>query len=268
MKAYCLIREGPHYRHDAFVDGLRAVGYAVTNARPDARRHDNDVLVLWNRYGDFDRLATQFAGLGGRVIVAENAYCAPKDAQGNPTMYAISLDGHNGSGVWFPGDGSRFAALGLTPQPWQDNPDGHILICGQRGIGSPRMASPPGWHDAMARKLATLTKRRIVVRHHPEGPNPPKTSLAEHMAGAWAVVIWSSASGIAALLAGIPVYYDAPRWICEHAASRPWPFGAGTISTEKRLAALQSMAWAQWSLDEIRAGAPFRHLLQSEAVTV
>lgn len=273
MKAYCLIREGPHYRHEAFGAGLKAAGYQVLRQqRPHGIGKPGDVLVIWNRYGDFHRTAVDFENCGGTVIVAENPYFGFKGDNGEPTGYALALHGHNGSGEWFPGDASRFEAMGVPVAPWQQNDNGHILVCGQRGIGSPRMASPPDWHNQAARKLAGLTKRRIVVRTHPEGPQKPARPLAEDMAGAWAVVIWSSSSGIQALVQGIPVFFDAPHWICEKAA--PQGLRLGPPDLEKpwrndvnRMTALREMAWAQWSLDEIARGVPFQHLLQRERAT-
>jgi hypothetical protein len=77
-------------------------------------------------------------------------------------------------------------------------------------------------------------------------------------------VIWSSGAGVQALVAGIPVIYQAPHWICEGAADDALevvernPLGVTPISRE---AALQRMAWAQWSLAEIASGEPFRRLL-------
>lgn len=266
MKAWLLIREGPHYRRHAFQAGLEAAGYRVQTSAPE-RAQPGDVLVIWNRYGQFDKMAERFSQAGGQVVVAENPYLGLKDARGEPAGYAMSLDGHNGSGQWFPRDdgGDRFHALGLAVQPWQDNPQGHLLICGQRGIGSPTMASPPDWHGVLARHLASRTRRRLLVRPHPEGPGKPSTTLEQDMAGAWAALIWSSSSGLQALLRGIPVFYAAPHWIGAPGALRLWPIDSLETplrSDDARMTALREMAWAQWSLDEITSGSPFRHLLQ------
>ena len=50
MRAVVLLKETPHYRRDAFGDGMAANGYDVTfNTIGDIR--PDDVLVCWNRYG-------------------------------------------------------------------------------------------------------------------------------------------------------------------------------------------------------------------------
>jgi hypothetical protein len=275
MKAYVLVREQPWYRREAFTVGLRAAGYTVHTQRPDKIERD-DVLVIWNRYAENHALANKFEGAGARVLVAENGYCSA--AGGTPkfevmkqvtddSYYAVSVHGHNGSGQWPTGDGSRFAALGVQPQPWNSNPDGHILVCGQRGIGSPTMASPPDWHDRVSNDLRKKTKRKVVVRTHP-GNNEPQRKLDLDLEGAHSCVIWSSGSGVKALLLGIPVFYDAPHWICESGAL---PLGAReksirdpevTLQDDKaRLHALEQMSWAQWKVSELVSGEPFKLLL-------
>ena len=116
------------------------------------------------------------------------------------------------------------------------------------------MASPHGWHQKVARKLPSITNRRIVVRHHP-GQAAPKTKLEADLAGAWVCCIWSSSSGVRALIEGYPVTFDAPHWICEEAATRG--FGSmkqPLLDDGARLRALERMAWAQWRLREIESG--------------
>lgn len=256
MKANCLIREQPHYRRDAFLSGLRRVGYDVgPHVRPaDAR----DLLIIWNRYGSFEQRADAWEAAGGTVLVAENGYVG-SDEQ-NHQLYAISAGGHNGSG-WFPqGFEDRFAKLGLDPQPWQSNERGHFLVCGQRGIGSRTMASPGGWHEHVARFFGSSAKLRL----HP-GNHEPVVPLKDDLKDARACVIWSSSSGVKALLAGIPVIFDAPFWICMDAARRLSQYKETpslVMDDSLRYIALQKMAWAQWTVSEISSGTPFALFLE------
>lgn len=256
MKAWNLTRSDMHYRHGAFSTGMSNAGLEVRKDSPVGA--PGNVLLMWNRYGHYHDQAVKFEAAGGKVIVVENGYFG-KDTDGNQ-LYAISIHGHNGSGSWNVGGPERWDGTGTELKPWR--PDGnHVLVCGQRGIGSPTMASPPGWHDAVAARLQKLTKRPIKIRLHP-GQNAPKTLLSDDLAGAWACVIWSSASGIQSLAAGIPVFFDAPHWICEGAAKRGvTAIESPLMDDSARLAAFQRMAWAQWSLAEIESGEPFKRLL-------
>lgn len=254
MKAVCLIREQPHYRRDAFVDGLTKAGYKVDG--PGGRPHTaNDLLVIWNRYGHFDHQATTWEQQGGTVLVCENGY-AGRDDKGRQ-YYAIAKHGHNGSGVWPTDDGSRFAALGIDPAPWRDWGD-HIVVRGQRGIGTHQMASPPDWHGQTARQLRSITQRDIRVVQHPGNVSPKPT---DSLYSAWACVIWASSLGVQALLQGVPVIYKAPHWICSGAASNDLATVDRPLYDDaSRLAALERMAWAQWSVAEIASGEPFMRL--------
>jgi hypothetical protein len=259
-RAYCVIRDQPHYRHEAFVAGLQAAGYEVESRNP-SNFIAGDVLVTWNRYGYNHQLANHMAQAGGKVLIAENGYIG-KDSQGQQ-LYAIARDGHNGSGKWEIARPPRWPLLGIELKPWREGGN-HILVCGQRGIGSPSMASPNGWHDDVAARLKKITKRPVRIRMHP-GNNAPQIPLEDDLNGAYAVIIWSSSSGVKALVEGIPVFYEAPHWICSRAAKAgiqgiedpPDPYRDDT-----REASVEYMAWAQWTVAEIAAGIPFRLLLK------
>lgn len=253
MKAVCRIRTQPHYRRDAFVTGLAKAGYLVVErARPTSPA---DLLVLWNRMGQDERDAAEWERDGGTVIVCENGYMG-KDADGHQ-LYAISMHGHNGSG-WFPvGEGDRFEALGIKLQPWRSNPDGHLLLCAQRGIGSALMASPRRWDVDTAARVRAMGFKHVKTRQHP-GRVPPTTTLEQDLVGARACVIWSSASGVRALQLGVPVVYTAPHWVAAGAAARGLD-GLNKLvqDDEARLATLRFVAWGQRSIAEIESGEPF-----------
>lgn len=246
------IRAAPNYRRDAFENGLQRAGYTLRDrAVPTSKQ---DFLILWNRKPPDEREASTWEEQGGTVLIAENGYIG-RDSEGRQN-YALSVHAHNGAG-WFPiGTEDRFAALGLTPAPWREE-GAHLLICAQRGIGSKTMASPPDWHERTRSSLLRVTTRPIRIRLHP-GMAPPPTKLEDDLRGAWACVIWSSGSGVKALLAGVPVFFTAPTWICAGAALK----GLDDIehpvcSDELRLKALQRMSHAQWFVEELASGEPF-----------
>ncbi len=252
MKAICQIRQQPWYRRDAFEQGLRHAGYSlVQSGHPESR---DDLLVIWNRYGAFASMADAWERQGGAVLVCENGYIG-KDEQ-DRQYYAIAVHGHNGSG-WFPvGADDRFSKLALDVKDWRAS-GAHILVCGQRGIGTPQMASPPNWHDETARTLRRMTERPVRVRTHP-GNHSPTVPLSDDLANSFACHIWSSGSGVQALISGIPVFYDAPHWICEDGAIKSnGNFCEPLCDDSKRSAALSKMAWGQRSVSEIESGEPF-----------
>lgn len=266
MNAYCLIRPQPHYRHDAFVAGLKAAGYVV-NTGACGPGKPGDVLVIWNRYGSNEVLADRFEAEGGTVLVAENGYLG-RDAEGRQ-HYAIARHGHNGSGQWPEGGPERWTRLGVELQPWRANGE-HILLCPNRPFGMRGFEMPVHWVRDTVEALRRHTKRPIRVRPHPgnwqqQAPQAPQVPLADDLANAWAAVIWASSAGVHALVAGIPVWCTAPWWICKAAAHDD----LGQIEHEPamrpdRFKAFARLAWAQWTVDEIAAGLPFRALPNQE----
>lgn len=271
MKAYCLIRPQPHYRHDAFVAGLAAVGYDVERIPPKGAPGRGDVLVIWNRYGDAEQLADRFEAGGGTVLVAENGYIGsgggtPKLTEGPGNhYYALARHAHNGRGEWTVGGPERWEALGVELQPWRTEGE-HILICANRSFGMKGGVMPLDWAVNVAGRLKRVTKRRIVIRNHP-GNLAAKASLAEDLKNAHACVIWSSSCGVHALVAGVPVICEAPWWICRTAAFGSLALLASDCAPRShgwdkyRREALQRLAWAQWTVSEIANGTAFRHLL-------
>lgn len=262
LRAFCLVRNQPHYRFDSFIAGLRAAGYQAIPGHPQWPVRPGELLVIWNRNGETDQVARRVEAAGGLVLVAENGYIGA-DAQGIQT-YALALHGHAGSGVWPDGGAERWSALGIETRPFRDHGD-HIVICGQRGFGAPGMASPPEWHRDVARRLQRITQRPLVIRPHPGKPaNHPEVvdAMRKALEGAHACVVWSSANAVRALVEGVPVFYEAPHSILGGAAKRGIQEIDQPLKDEGlRLAALQRMAWAQWTIAEIATGNPIKQLV-------
>lgn len=268
MKAYCLIRDQPWYRRDAFVTGLKAAGLETITQRPDKISKET-VVVMWNRYSDGHDLANRVEAAGGMVIVAENGYIGagggtPK-FQVHPAgaapghYYAVSPRFHNDALLVRHLDTERWKRLGLELKPWRTEGE-HILVCPNRSFGVPGRSMPPDWAEKCEARLRKITKRPIKIRRHP-GNNEPARPLSEDLRNAWAVYVWTSSCGVHSLVEGIPTFVDAPYWIMKDAAATGDP---ESPATPERQPHFEKMAWAQWTIDEIATGAPFRHILNSE----
>ena len=149
-------------RCEAVSAGLRACGYDVRQGEKQGPViQPGDVVVTWNLH---NRVAADWGARaksrGAHLIVAEEGYT--RRLRTKAKSFAMALDGHNGSGRWFPGDASRWEALGLQIDPWRPaHSDDYVLICASRGMGSELMREPQGWAMKMARELkATTTRRR------------------------------------------------------------------------------------------------------------
>jgi hypothetical protein len=253
------VRKEPHYRREAIESGLLRCGYALHTRWPHLIGK-KDLLVIWNRKRGLEETeAEDWERRGGTVIVMENGYLQKVDK----TMYAISVGQHNGAG-WFPvGTEARFSKLGFEVKPWRTGGE-YVLVCAQRGIGSKLMASPAGWERRTAAAIQKIRSGLPVrIRQHP-GNFAPKVPLVDDLRYAQSCFIWSSGSGVRALVEGVEVNYSAPRWICERAAVS-WkgrPGGEYAIDDVFRMEALHRMSHGQWSVPEIASGEPFARILE------
>ena len=268
-RALVMLRAMPCYRRDSFVIGLREAGYNVyvdESGTAFAPRPD-DLVCVWNRYSKWQAAALKFEAAGANVIVAENAYIGD-DADGRQ-LYAIARTAHSGMGTWFVGEEDRWAARGIALKPWRSNPDGHVLVCPQRGFTAAPYGMPSGW---AARIMGEMQRAGIParVREHPKAKDRHISDadclngLMRDLDGARAVVIWGSNAGVHALINGVPVFHDAPRWIAQDAARK---FSVAALADPflgDRLPAFHKLAWSQWEVREIANGEPFHHLLNAK----
>ena len=246
----CMLRTALHYRRDAFVAGLQSAGYKVVPQLSDPR--PGDVLAIWNRYGGYHETARQWERAGARVLVAENGYVG-RD------RYALAEGHHAGAGKWPLGGPERWDALGVELHPWRES-DAPPLILGQRGIGEPGIASPPQWAERVQRRIGGR------IRPHP-GKYLPPVSLDADILAAGCVITWASSAALRALQLGVPVWCDCPQWIGSGAAQplSEWGKRPALRSDAARLEMFRRLAWAQWTIDEIRSGDAIRRILEIRA---
>jgi len=263
--AWITLRHQPHYRADAFAAGFEALGFQVKMAFPPHKIAPGDVVVVWNLNPRYRGAAETASKAGAALLVAENGY-VPKAGEAQQ-YYALARNGHNGSGTWFVGPEDRWALLGQTLHPWQDNEKGHILIADQRGIGSDLMKCPAPFYDTVVPRIKKIFMRKlgrnscpeIKWRRHP-GRHAPTTTLSEDLRDCRAVVTWASNVANEALLAGIPTFRCAPYHV--NAAALSDLTELPSPSKPDRLAAFKKVAWAQWSLPELENGIAFQWALR------
>lgn len=246
-RAWIGLKELPHYRRDAFAAGVARLGYAP-EFRLTTTPGDNDILVIWNRFGAAGNAADHFDHAGCPVLVAENGYLG-NDFAGD-RWYAISRSHHNGAGHWQHYGNDRWDKLGVALAPYRMQ-GSELVVLPQRGIGEAGVAMPGDWLGDAARRSQGR------VRPHPG--TRQGVDLQQDLAKAWAVYTWGSGAAVKALMWGIPVYSDMPNWIVAGAATR---YGLPlNLCDQSRLTAFRRMAWAMWRLGEIESGFAFDVLL-------
>lgn len=252
------LRPSLHYRRDAFNAGLTSAGFSVVEHLPDPK--PGDALLVWNLYGGYYEQAQHFKACGAHVIVTENGWLGKHWL--DMEWFTLCLDHHAGAGRWPDGGPSRWDSFGAALAPWRTGV-GETVILGQRGIGEYGYASPHNWAERTRARIKTGR-----IRAHPGNLacSPKMPSLEEDLAAATDVVTWASGAGLVALMMGIPVWNDLPQWIgasaCHHVADfKP---GQGKRDDHARLQMFRRLAWAMWTLDELRTGEPIKRLLQCE----
>lgn len=254
-----LLRPSLHYRREAILEGLSRLGYRV-DRQPLSSPSKDDVLVIWNRSPSVEHFAKRYEAADARVIVVENGYIGC-DEFGNQ-LYAVSLGHHSGAGEWFEGAEDRWSPLGVELKPWRSG-GREIVVLPQRGIGEPGVGMHGAWALDVVERLKRVTDRPIRVRYHPgkERPDP-----YDDLNDCWAAVTWASGAGIKALIHGVPVFHEMPKWIGGGAAV----YGIENIENPfrgDRLPMLRRLAYAQWTEAEIRSGEPFKCLLERLSTT-
>jgi hypothetical protein len=256
MKAYSMVRHDPHYRREAFAAGLTACGYEVHGPPRDTPRPD-DVLLIWNRYGPWERAAAAFDRVGAAVICCENGVLG-RDFKTRHGWYSIARDIPAAQGGAFPiGGPERWAGWGVTFCEWR-NGGREVIVLAQRGIGPAGVAEPPGWHRRVYEKLKASQPRPVRIRAHP-GENAA-IPLERDLENAFCCVTWGSGAGLKALIYGVPVFFGNPGWIGRTAAQ---PLGASIEYPwrHERALTFERLAWSTWNIEEIATGLPFRRLL-------
>lgn len=165
-------------------------------------------------------------------------------------------------------DGSRAAALNVSPRPWRLS-GSHILLAGM----GPKAAeaenmTPFEWERRAIETLKQHTDRPIVYRPKPNiayafplegaGYSPPEQQLEEALQDCHAVVAHHSNVCVDALVEGIPVF-------CVDGAALPMGSAdLGMIEAPVRPADrgqwIADLTWTQWSVPEMAEGLPWRHL--------
>jgi hypothetical protein len=221
MRALLNLRYTVPERRAAFEKGLKRIG-------------DPELFCTWNRIGTADQVAKQYESRGLPVIVAENAAWGNEFA--GRQWYSLARGMHNTAGRFPVGGPERFDSLSVNLEAWRT--EGERVVLPQRGIGPAGVAMPRDWPAQQSGR----------VRSHPG--TKPCIPLEQDLARAGEVVTWGSGAAIKALMWGIRVESHMPNWI-----------GEQSNTDEDRLRMFRELAWAQWTIEEIASGEPFRKLL-------
>lgn len=162
----------------------------------------------------------------------------------------------------------RIARFNLTVQPWRTS-GRYILLAGMSAKSSwVEGFAAEEWERSAVKQLAAVTDRPIIYRPKPSCPNarpikgtrwsPREEELESLLKDCHAVVTHHSNVAVEGLTAGVPAF-------CWDGVAKPMSlqeFGKidQPLHPEGREQWLADIAYAQWNLEEMREGLPWRHL--------
>lgn len=200
------------------------------------------------------------------VVVIDSGYVS------RDKYFAVGLNGLNGRADFKNHNSKpdRWNRLGVTLAPWRKD-GGHVLVCGQiPWDASVQDTDHVEWCQETITRIRQRTSRKIVFRPHPKcaakveyGVNADMVStapLADDLANAHCVVTYSSNSGVDAAIAGVPVFADDHGSMAWPIANKSFAWVDSPVRPDREQWAA-NLAYTQWTIDEIREGKAWRHLM-------
>lgn len=190
------------------------------------------------------------------VYYLDNAYFDPtREVYFRATKGALQATGREGS------DCKRFDRLGIPIAPWREGGE-HILVCPQSDQFMRDVARYEGnWLADTLQALRALTLRPVRVRPWTGNKKAWYSSLPEDLHDCWALVTYSSASAITAILSGVPAVCTATDCISLSQCGKLEDIENPYRSDNRREWA-GAVADSQWTLDEMRRGVAWRMLTE------
>ncbi len=202
---------------------------------------------------------------GSRLIMIESAFIDRK------RYWQVGYGGSSGHADFrnknSPGD--RWDAMDVPYKSWRYQPEGYIVVCGQVPWDTQVQDTD---HALWCRKtMAFFSERRVWFRPHPRTRTDHRAKYLIHWslyspinfeeccAQAKCFVTWNSTVAVDALLQGVPV-------IALDSGSIAWDMAGHSLKDVNDLVYpdrtqwLHDLAYAQWTLEEMRSGLVWRHL--------
>lgn len=253
----------------AMAQGIRKAGDRPV-IRPSANYRPNDaVIVFYGLVGSLSKALRRQAAHGGTAIYLDLGYWGRRDGGRFRGHHKVVVNARHPTEYFQrrAHDATRFEKFGLALREWRDG--NHILLAGMGEKGALAEGMVPGdWERAAVAEIRKHSDRPIIYRPKPswrsakpiEGTifSPPAQEVEDVLAGAHAVVTHHSNVAVDGLIGGIPAF-------CLEGVARPLALtDISRIETPRkdgdRLQWASDIAWCQWSVDEMAAGLPWRHL--------
>ena len=261
---------------DAFASSLLDAGHVVSDNDISS---DVDVIwsVLWNgRMAGNERIWKDNKLKQKPTIVLEVGGIQ------RGTTWKVGLNGINRDAYFGPvgNDSVRADNLGLSLKPWRTTGK-YILICGQHEKSQQweLMPNMTAWLGNTINNIRQYTDMDIVWRPHPrypvqyveqdfkdvirQTPNKLESTYDDYdfnVRDAWATVCESSYPGSHSIIAGIPAFVSNSSLAYDAGNDISFMHDIGNPYMPDRRQWLNDYAHTEYTLSEISAGLPLKHL--------
>lgn len=233
------------------------------------------------------RFCAAFArGCGGRTVLGPALAPGPVALFGSPQLWAMLQRAIADGREWWYGDHGyfgrsryfriarnayqhdgltpatpdRFRSFGRTVAPWRKG-GRHVVVCPNSDVYFGFFGlTAAGWIADVTNRLRAHTDRQIVVRWKRDA-----RPIADDLRRAWAVVAFSSAAALDALIAGVPAFTLADFAATYRMGTPDLSRIEDPLYPDDREPFLWSLADRQWTLAEIERGAAWRALREEAA---
>jgi hypothetical protein len=185
-------------------------------------------------------------------------YYADHGYFGRGRFYRVTKNAyqHDGRGDALP---DRFHAFGRYVAPWRTT-GSHVLVCPNSAVYCRLHGFDVyAWLRQTIDTIRAHTDREIRVRWK---KTPFPQPIIRDLADAWAVVVYSSAAALDALIAGIPVFVCAPFAAGARMGLSDVRQIEAPIFPDDREPFLWQLASQQWTLPEMLQGRAWRDLTE------
>lgn len=220
-----------------------------------ARFRVDEPAAFYGTLGGIDGLVRQAQLTGQRYYFLDNAYF--DGCRG--IFYRCARDELQPSTV-LPPNRSRFVSLGLDVLPWR-KAGVHVVVVEQSPHHLALAGAGRNWLARTVEELSRYTDRPLRIRGWMASKDDLARTLAQDLSDAHALVTHSSAAANMALLSGVPVFCTG-RCAATPLSSGPVSGIESPTYADGREAWARGLAGAQFTIDEMTAGAAWRWIAQ------
>lgn len=245
---------------DAFAVGAKKRGHKVQPVQGFDRVEDTDGLILFGIGGNSRDVFDAYTQAGKAVVFLDKGYTT------RASMFRVAVNAFQPvdfvAHARKPAD--RWAALGIELKPYRVNRGGYALFDGASNKFClwHRMPYWEEWGRSMVAKIESAyggpVKYRPRPSHNIRETLPP---LVDDMAGAFVVVSYGGNIGFDCVVGGVP-HFAIGDSVARPLSETDWSRVnvARVPSDSERLQWCANVAYCQWSLAEIEAGAIWSHI--------